>query len=113
MNNKVLGRIIMGLFKRQKDETSLKDLTKLHGKSLSYVVERHGVDEQVLGKKGGISVTDDEIVVVCDSREVFRCLTKGAVAAELMSHNGVDIKGTDPQTGESRHIIAYYSNIRQ
>ena len=47
----------MGLFKKKKDETSLKDLSRLHGKALSYAVDRNGVDELVLGKKGGISVT--------------------------------------------------------
>lgn len=103
----------MGLFKRKKDETSLKDLSRLNGKRLSYAVERNGGQELVLGRKGGISVTEDEIIVVCDGHEVFRCITKGAVAAELMSHNGVDIKGTDALTGEKRHIIAYYSNLRQ
>ena len=103
----------MGLFKKKKDETSLKDLSRLHGKALSYAVERNGVDELVLGKKGGISVTEDEIIVVCDGHEVFRCLAKGAIAAELMSHNEEDKKGIDSLTGEKRHVIAYYSNLRQ
>jgi len=44
--------------------------------------------------------------------EVFRCLLKNCVAAELMSHNGVDIKGED-LNGKRRHVIAYYSNFRQ
>ncbi|WP_124098077.1 hypothetical protein [Ruminococcus sp. Marseille-P6503] len=103
----------MGFFKKKKDETSHRDLSRLHGKGLSYAVERTGGQELVLGRKGGISVTEAEIIVVCDGHEVFRCNARGAVAAELMSHNGVDIKGADPLTGEKRHIIAYYSNLKQ
>lgn len=97
----------------KKDKTSMKDIEYLHGKRLSYAVERNGADEAVLGRSGGISVSDSELVIVCDGHEVFRCLLKGCTAAELMSHNGVDIKGDDAETGKRRHVIAYYSNLRQ
>ncbi len=101
-------------FKRKnKDKTSMKDISLLHGKRLSYVVERKNGEEFVLGKIGGISVSDSEIIIVCDGSEVFRCAAKGAVAAQLMSNNGVDIKGIDLATGENRHVIAYYSSLRQ
>lgn len=101
----------MGLFKKKR--TLSKELDSLHGKRLSYAVERNGSDELVLGRKGGISVTDDEIIVVCDGHEIFRCVKNGAAAAELMSRNGADIKGVDSNTGEQRHIVVYFSNLRQ
>lgn len=104
----------MGFFKRKnKNKTSMKDINKLHGKRISYVVQRNGVEELVLGRQGGISVSDDEIIIVCDGHEVFRCQIKGAIAAELMSRNGVDIKGLDLITGKRLHVVAYYSTFRQ
>ena len=101
------------IFGRKKPaSTPRAELEALHGKRLSQVVERSGGQELVLGRKGGISVSDSELVIVCDGREVFRCSLEGCIAAELMSRNGVDIKGTAPD-GSRRHVVAYYSNLRQ
>ena len=102
----------MGLFsKKKKEETPYKEIMKYHGKSISSAVERAGGEEITLGKKGGISITDSEISVVCDGSQVFRCLTKGAVVCTLMSGNGCDIKGFDSQTNKRRHVICYYARI--
>ena len=92
--------------------TPREQLEALHGKRLSYAVERHGGEELVLGRNGGISIVGEELVIVCNGSEVFRCELRGCIAAELMSRNGVDIKGVDP-SGKDRHIVAYYSNLRQ
>lgn len=100
----------MGLFRRKTKATPYEEIQKLHGKSLSSVVERKGSEEIVLGKQGAISVVDKEIVIVCNAKEVFRCDTKGCVAATLMSGNGCDIKGVS--NGEKRHIVAHYSRLR-
>lgn len=77
----------------------MKELERYHGKRVSYVVEREGAEENVIGRTGGISVDSEKLVVVCDGHEVFRCSTDGIVCAELMSHNGADIKGRDMTTG--------------
>ena len=98
--------------KKKQKGTPRAELEALHGKRLSYAVEREGGSELVLGRNGGISVSEEELVIVCDGHEIFRCKLEGCVAAELMSRNGVDIKGDDP-TGKRRHIVAYYSNLRQ
>ena len=100
-----------GKEKRPKS-TPRAELEALHGKRLSYAVERVGGEELVLGRNGGISVSDSELVIVCDGHEVFRCLLDGCVAATLMSGNGVDIKGDDPAAGKRRHVVAHYSNLR-
>ncbi|NLZ45392.1 MAG: hypothetical protein GX896_01740 [Clostridiales bacterium] len=99
----------MGIFKKKVKATPLKELKKYHGKAISYAVERINGQESNLGKNGGISVTDDEIVVLCDGHQVFRCNIKGAVIAQLMSGNGCDIKGIDSQTNKKRHIVCFYS----
>ena len=79
-----------------------------NGKSISYAVERINGEEITLGKAGAITVTEQEIVIVCNGTEVFRCLTKGATIATLMSGNGCDIKGID-QNGKDRHVVAYFA----
>ena len=102
----------MGFFRKKPKGTPRAQLEALHGKRLSYAVERHGGAELVLGRNGGISVSADELVIVCNGSEVFRCRLEGCIAAELMSRNGVDIKACDSE-GRQRHVVAYYSNLRQ
>ena len=103
----------MGLFSRKKNKgMTLAELRAFDKKAISYVVKRQDGDEQIIGRKGAITVKDDEIVIVCNGSEVLRVDTEGAVMATLMSGNGVDIKGTDSD-GEGIHAIAYYSNLRQ
>lgn len=101
----------MGIFSKKKSasETPLKELMKFHGKSISYAVERVAGEEINLGKQGGISIVGDEIVVMLNGHEAFRCGVKGAVACELMSGNGCDIKGIDPISGKKRHVICFYA----
>ena len=98
----------MGLFRKNKKGMPKSELLSFNGKSISYVVERINGDEITLGKSGAITVTDKEIVIVCDGTEVFRCLTNGATIATLMSGNGCDIKGVDT-SGARRHIVAHYA----
>lgn len=103
----------MGLFSKSKNKgTPLKELERYHGKRISYVVERIGAEENVIGRTGGISVDDEKLVVVCDGHEVARFDVKGLVCAELMSHNGAYIKGTDVSTGKQRHVVVHYANKR-
>lgn len=101
----------MGIFSKKKvaNETPLKDLMKFDRKAISYAVERVSGEEINLGKQGGISIVGDEIVVMLNGHEAFRCGVKGAVVCELMSGNGCDIKGIDPKTGEKRHVICFYA----
>lgn len=53
----------MGLFRKNKG-TPLKELERYHGKRVSYVVEREGAEENVIGRTGGISVDSEKLVVV-------------------------------------------------
>ena len=103
----------MGLFSSKKNKgMTLAELRAFDKKAISHVIKRQGGDEQIIGRKGAITVKDDEIVIVCNGSEALRVNAKGAVMATLMSGNGVDIKGTDAD-GQSVHAIAYYSNLRQ
>ncbi|MBQ9375958.1 MAG: hypothetical protein IJU04_06460 [Ruminococcus sp.] len=106
----------MGIFKRKlkNDGTPLKELMTFHGKRLSYVVERTGADEEVIGKVGGLSINtaDKKLTIVCDGKPVADFKLDGLVCAELMSGNGADIKGKDFYTGSPRHIVAHYTKFR-
>lgn len=103
----------MGLFSRKKNKgMTLAELRAYDKKAVSQVVRRQGGEEQIIGRKGAITVKDDEIVIVCNGSEALRISTEEAVMATLMSGNGVDIKGVTPD-GESIHAIAYYSSLRQ
>ncbi len=104
----------MGLFKKKTKGTPLKELISFHGKRLSYVVERFGADEEVIGKSGGISVNteDSKLTIVCDGKPVADFSLDGLICAELMSHNGADIKGKDFCTGNQRHIVVHYSSLK-
>ena len=103
----------MGIFDKFKirkiDETSVRELEKFHGRTVSYAVERINGEEVNLGRQGGISVVGDEIVVMLNGHEAFRCKTKGCVVSTLMSGNGCDIKGDDAASGKRRHIVCFYA----
>lgn len=102
----------MGFFKREK-KTKLKDIVEFHGKRVSYAVEILDGKEKVLGRNGGISVNGDCVALLLEAKEVFRCSVKNIKMGTLMSGNGADITGFDENENRQRHIIAYYSNLRQ
>ena len=84
----------MGLFSKKK-KGDMSDVSAYNKKAVSYVVERNGAEENVIGRTGAVSVDDEKLVVMCDGHEVVRLSLEGIICAELMSHNGADIKGTD------------------
>lgn len=102
----------MELFKREK-KTKLKDIVEFHGQRISYAVEILDGEEKVIGKNGGISVNGDCVILLLEAKEVFRCEVRNIKMGTLMSGNGADITGFDINENRQRHIIAYYSNLRQ
>lgn len=102
----------MGLFNKEK-KTKLKDIVQFHGKRISYAVEMINSEEKIIGRNGGISVNGNDVVILLEAKEVFRCKVSDFKAGTLMSGNGVDINSFDINEGRQRHIIAYYSKLRQ
>lgn len=107
----------MGLFSKSKRKyTPLKEMRRFHAKKLKQAVLRHGSnssDETILGRNGGISVTDREIIILCDGHEVFRCPCERVIMAELMSLDGVDIRSYDENDRLASHCIAYYEYYKK
>ena len=105
----------MGLFSRRRANAQQSDLiAKIHGKRIRYAarrtVDEHGNPvEVILGKQGAINTLGEDIVVMCNAKEVFRCPVEGASCAELMSLGGVVISGINAVTGEPDTVVAYYT----
>lgn len=91
-------------------------MERIHGKPIRYVTRREVVNgvstETVLGKEGRINCNPQEVVVVCNGREVFRCHADGARCNELLSLDGVVIEGINSNTGVLETIVAYYKYHR-
>lgn len=68
--------------------------------------------ETVIGKAGRINTLHGQIVIVCDGREVFRCDAATARCGELMSLNGVVIRGRE-ENGQETTVVAYYLYYRK
>ena len=99
---------------RRKNSAALE---RIHGRAVRYVARREedaegNVVENVLGKEGRINVNDDDLVVMCNGHEVFRCPVKDASCSELMSLDGTVIKGVNAYTGREDTVVAYYKYYR-
>ncbi len=116
----------MGWFTRRKKEDSadIRTIERLDGRELKYVTLR-GVDEgggpveTVLGKTGRINALHEDIVIVCDGTEVFRCDKESAKCGELMSLDGVVVTGVNRcarhaavPVNETVTVVAYYKYYR-
>ncbi len=101
--------------RRKSDKARAADFAKIDKRSINYVSERDTADygERLIGKNGALNIVDNDIVIVCEGREVFRCKKAGAVIAELISLAGVVITGDDVYTGERKTVTAYYQYYRK
>lgn len=83
-------------------------------KSLSHVSERNleNYTEEILGRYGGLAECGDELVVICDGHEVFRCDRYECKIGELMSHDGATLSGFDKIQNRTRSLMLYYKYYR-
>lgn len=110
----------MGLFSRKnrkEDNEQAALLAKLDGRLVKYVTRRELNEagspvETILGKEGRIHTLHGEIIVRCGTTEVFRCAAEGASCGELLSLEGVVLKGVHPETGKPDTVVAYYKYYR-
>jgi hypothetical protein len=105
----------MGLFKKKIDRETKLFLTQIDGKLIEYCSERDKGTyiETVLGKSGRINVIDNEVVILCEAHEVFRCDISSLQGGEFLSHEGVTLSAIDKTTGDRRSIMAYYKYYRK
>ena len=106
------------MFFRKKDKQKTENdmlLQRLDTREVQYVSRRDPVNygETILGKNGAINIIDDELVIVCNNRIIFRMKLEKLEADELMSLNGVNLRYIDEKTGQQQALIAYYKYHRK
>lgn len=103
-------------FKRKNKNEDV--LRQMDGREIKYVTHRvkqedGTVKEEILGKRGRIVVLNDEIVVMCGEKDVFRCKVADAVYYTLLSGDGITVSGLNQISGEYADIIVYYTYYRK
>lgn len=97
----------MLLFKKRKeqDENSAL-LRRLDKRGITSFSERDPktYQERILGRAGAFSVSEDELIISCENKILFRHPIKEIKAGELMNLSGICLN-----VGEKRYI-AYYTD---
>lgn len=96
--------------KRKTDTMPLAKLKSLDKKELRYVAMRdpESYREIRLGQEGAINIIGGEIQLVCGGVTVFACKLDEVKTGELMSLDGITLKGFDRVSGEQRSVTAFY-----
>ncbi len=105
------------MFKRKSDPSDPRfrreAANALSGKMIKYVTERRDGTDEVIGRRGSMSVKDDEFILFASSEILFRAKTSDLESWELMSRDGVVLTAPDLEHGgEVRTVIAYYVYYR-
>ena len=84
-------------------------LERIDGRQIKYACRREeDCTETIIGREGRLVITDTEVAVRCDGKDVFCCSREGAEVGELMALNGVRIRGTCGD-GSLQTVVAYYT----
>lgn len=107
----------MGLFRKKPDDDYKQVLKKLDGRQVKYVTRRSinaqgSPEEQILGKDGRITALKTDISVLVGVEEVYRSPIAETQCSELLSGDGVVVKGYNHLTGQDDTLVAYYKYYR-
>ena len=110
--------IFSRLFGRDKNPDSyayrLEKARSLHGQVVKYVTERRNDNEDVIGRGGALTVKDDTFIVDSSGDRLFVCEIKDLEASNLMSGDGVIIKGPNLlEGGRVRTITVHFVYYRK
>ena len=97
----------MGLFKKKKEkDDNAALLRRLDKRGITSFSERDPktYQERILGRSGAFSVAEDELIISCENKILFRHPIKEIKAGELMNLSGICLN-----VGEKRYI-AYYTD---
>ena len=102
----------MSIFSKKppKDTMPLAKIKALDKKELRYAAMRDPdtYKEIRIGGRGAINIIGNEIQLVCEGVTVFACPLSGVKIGELMSLDGITLKGCDRISGELRSVTAFY-----
>ena len=100
------------IFGRDKNTNSyrfrLERARSLHGTSIKYVTENRDGNEDVIGRGGALALHGDTFIVDSSGERVFCCAVKDLEASNLMSGDGVVIKGPDKLNGDKLRTITVH-----
>ncbi len=91
---------------------------RISGQHVKYITERHGDNEDVIGRSGSLNIKDGngegEFIVSTPSETILRCHIVDMQAWELMSRDGVVITAPDLEHGGVvRTITVHYVYYRK
>lgn len=106
------------LFKLNKDTNSyafrLERAKSLHGQVIKYVTERRDGNDDVIGRGGSLALHGEDFIVDSSGERAFMCNVRDLEASNLMSGDGVVIKGPDSlRGGEIRTITVHFVYYRK
>jgi hypothetical protein len=101
------------LFNRKNNPDSyafrLARAKSLHGQVVKYVTERRNDNDDVIGRGGALALHGETFIVDSSGERVFACNVKDLEASNLMSGDGVVIKGPDLLSdGKIRTVTVHF-----
>ena len=104
--------IFSKIFGRDKNPNSyafkLERARSLHGQPIKYVTENRDGNEDVIGKGGAMCLHGEEFIVDSSGERLFSCNVRDLEAANLMSGDGVVIKGPNSLEGGKLRVITVH-----
>lgn len=106
------------IFGRSKNTESyafrLERARSLHGQAVKYVTEHRNGNEDVIGRGGALCLKGDEFIVDSSGDRLFVCNVRDLEANNLMSGDGVVIKGPNLlEDGKVRTITVHFVYYRK
>lgn len=106
------------LFGRDKNPNSyafkLERARSLHGQVIKYVTENRDGNDDVVGRGGSLCLHGEDFIVDSSGERLFSCNVRDLEASNLMSGDGVVIKGPDSlHDGKLRTITVHFVYYRK
>ena len=86
----------------------LERAKELHGQAIKYVTEHVNNNEDIIGRGGSLAIHEDKFIVDSSGDRLFSCKVKDLEASNLMSGDGVVIKGPNLLEGGKLRIITVH-----
>ena len=86
----------------------LERAKSLHGQAVKYVTENIDGNEDVVGRGGSLALHGDNFIVDSSGERLFMCDVRELDACNLMSGDGVVIKGPDLLHGGTLRTITVH-----
>jgi len=86
----------------------LRRANALHGQTIRYVGEMKDGIENIVGRGGNASVRNGELLIFSSNDVIFRTPVEEVEIADLLSGDGVVLRGPDSVSGSSFRSITIY-----